>query len=215
MIKVVIVGESSVGKTSMIERFCHQAFSTDHKATVGADFSSKKLVVSGVDVTLQCWDTAGSERYRSLSTSYFRGCEAAVVVFDVNDEASFGRVSFWIDEVLRSTGLPSTEGFPLFVVGNKIDEGESKRKITSKRAFEVCKGKGLAFIECSAKTGENIEAVFVACAASAIDRRETADRGVEGLAQAFKGGRGASRRSQRISFASSDGGGSGESSCPC
>lgn len=170
IIKLVVVGESGVGKTSMIRQFVDHIFVAEFKATIGADFSSRQLPVDDKMVTLQVWDTAGQERYRSLSTSYFKGCEAALIVFDVTDEGSFERVSSWCDEVRNNLGLSSTDGFPLFVVGNKTDDAAA-RKVTAKRAAEVSRARGLSYVECSAKTGDNIEAVFKAAAASALDKR--------------------------------------------
>lgn len=191
-VKIAVIGDSNVGKTSIIRRFVAKEFVTEYKATVGADFASKNFVVNDEQVTLQIWDTAGQERFQSMSTSYFRGCEAVLVVFDITNDDTFGKIDFWISEFLRGAGLDTAAGFPLFVVGNKIDaifqnspppdvtvselrkSGVGARKVGRKRAFEVCKGKGFAYVECSAKTGENIDNLFRSCAAAAIDRRSGA-----------------------------------------
>jgi Ras-related protein Rab-7A len=175
-VKAVVLGESSVGKTAMIRRFCDGRFTDDFKATVGTDFSTRSVTFphSDSDVKLQLWDTAGQERYRSLSTTYFRGCEVAIIVFDVTSEESFKRIGFWIEEVARALGQAELNGFPVYVVGNKIDVAPSCRVVAASRAREVCRGKGVMFMECSAKTGEFVEAVFRAAAAAALDRRDDA-----------------------------------------
>lgn len=102
VVKLVVVGDSHVGKTAMIQQFVNRRFTTDYKVTLGADFAAKPIAVNDMIVTLQIWDTAGQERYRSLSTSYFKGCEAAIVVFDATSEESFEHVPAWVDDVYRS-----------------------------------------------------------------------------------------------------------------
>jgi Ras-related protein Rab-7A len=184
MVKVVVVGDSFVGKTSIIHQFVERRFTADFKTTIGSDFASKPVAVDDSIVNLQIWDTAGQERYRSLSTTYFKGCEAAVIVFDVTNEESFAHVTFWAEEVQKScqpvglgdiagggdAGPRSRAALPIFVVGNKSDM-EAARVVSKKRAFEVCKGKGWVYNECSAKYGDNIDTLFKACAVAVVDRR--------------------------------------------
>jgi Ras-related protein Rab-7A len=178
VVKLVVVGDSNVGKTSVIQQFVNKRFTSDFKSTIGSDFASKQVSVDGQTINLQIWDTAGQERYRSLSTSYFKGCEAAFVVFDVTKEASFDHVSFWVDEVVRSCNLSPTdfEGktpFPVFVVGNKSDL-EASRTVQKKRAADEAKANGWQYLECSAKYGDNVDQLFKACAVSVVDRRSAA-----------------------------------------
>ena len=170
-VKVVVVGDVSVGKTSLIRQFTDAQFTEHYKATVGADFSSKMVQLNGSDVQIHVWDTAGQERYRSLALSYFKGAEAAVVVFDVTSESSFQRVGFWLEEVLRGIAKTTLDGFPVTVVGNKIDDLD-KRRVTREQASEWCRARGVAYIESSAKTGENVATVFRSSCGNALAQRD-------------------------------------------
>lgn len=206
-VKVVVVGETGVGKTALIHRFTDGNFTEDFKATVGADFSSHWVTIGGgfnsptaagdpaaVDasalrsspsasppptgghrVQLHVWDTAGQERYRSLSLSYFKGCEAAIVVYDICSGDSFRRVPYWLEEVLRGIGKSSFEGFPVFVVGNKLDAAlanESSRQVSDDQARQFAVSRGLPLMTASAKTGQHVESVFRAVASAALDMRQ-------------------------------------------
>lgn len=203
-IKIVVVGETGVGKTAIIQRFTDGNFTEDFKATVGADFSSHWVDVpvdgppslsrASLDsgrfrdslaalerppaagaktrrVQLQIWDTAGQERYRSLSLSYFKGCEAAMIVFDVCSSESYNRLSYWLDEVLRGTGRSSLDGFPVFIVGNKIDRPVGQHAVSTEEATHVMMQRGLPYMTCSAKTGEYVDSIFRALALQAMDER--------------------------------------------
>ncbi len=172
--KVVVVGDVSVGKTSLIRQFTDSQFTEYYKATVGADFSSKMVHLNGNDVQIHVWDTAGQERYRSLALSYFKGAEAAVVVFDVTNDTSYHRVGFWLEEVLRGISKSTLDGFPVTVVGNKVDNIE-KRTVGKDEASAWCLARGVAYIECSAKTGENVATIFRSCCGAALDQRDVVE----------------------------------------
>lgn len=189
-IKVVVVGETGVGKTALIHRFTDGNFTEDFKATVGADFSSHWVDLtapqspssSGLEdpvthppprrVQLHVWDTAGQERYRSLSTSYFKGCEAAMVVFDVCNAESFRRVPFWFDDILRGIGRTTLEGFPVFVIGNKVDCAASLRQVTDEEAAALTRDRGIPYMCSSARTGLHVVNIFRAVANAALDMRD-------------------------------------------
>ena len=116
LIKVILVGDSGVGKSAIVRRFSKQRFDVPLTPTIGVDFEIVHVNVDGQDVKLQCWDCAGSERFRSITSSYFRGAHVALVVFDVNDEKSFASVPVWIDHVQKVN--PEAV---IWVVGNKLD----------------------------------------------------------------------------------------------
>jgi small GTP-binding protein len=198
VVKIIVVGESAVGKTSMIHQFVDRSFSADFKSTIGSDFSAKAVAVDDALVNLQIWDTAGQERYRSLSTSYFKGCEAAIIVFDMTDANSYARVHHWFEEVKRSCNLtPSdvngTNRFPVFVVANKADL-DNQRHVPKKEAHQLCTANGWEYAECSAKYGEGIDQVFKSVAVKVVDRRNKMPSDVTRAASVGRVGAGNSRR---------------------
>mmetsp|Transcript_108545 Transcript_108545/g.191917 ORF Transcript_108545/g.191917 Transcript_108545/m.191917 type:complete len:217 (-) Transcript_108545:70-720(-) len=156
--KVVVLGEMTVGKTSLINRYLHNVFQEKVDATIGMDFQSKNVSTGDCTVRLQLWDTAGQERFRSLVTSYIRDAAAAVVVYDVTQRHTYENAFKWMEEVASARG---SNGTVVFLVGNKIDLVEAGR-----RAVELGEAKhraeeaGASFMETSAKSGENVTALF-------------------------------------------------------
>lgn len=188
-VKIVIVGESSVGKTALLRRFVDHSFAPEGlKSTIGADFKAKKVAVPGHDgdVSMQIWDTAGQERFRSISNTYFRGCEGAMVVYDITSRASFDRIGYWLEELLRGTGRTHLDGFSVFVVGNKTDMAVSHRQVKHEEAKQWCQAQGLSFLEVSAKDGTNVDPAFLAIAASALDYRENMGEDMKALLDPVK-----------------------------
>eukprot|EP00977_Amphora_coffeiformis_P028363 scaffold34938_cov261-Amphora_coffeaeformis.AAC.2 len=157
--KIVFLGDSSVGKTSVITRFMHDNFDKHYQATIGIDFLSKNVQIEdGRTVRLQLWDTAGQERFRSLIPSYIRDCSAAVIVYDVSNHESFDHTAQWVQDVLAERGDRDNVVFCL--VGNKTDLGNNKRQVTTDEGEERAKQEGMVFTECSAKAGYNIKSLF-------------------------------------------------------
>jgi small GTP-binding protein len=155
MFKLLIVGESGVGKTCMLLRFADNLFEDNFLSTIGVDFKVKEITVGDQKVKLQIWDSAGQERFRNITSSYYRNCSGIIIVYDVTSEDSFIKVTDWIQEVRRY--VPTV---PLIVVGNKCDL-EDKRAVPTSRGEELGKQEGLIFLETSAKTNTNIEAAFL------------------------------------------------------
>lgn len=120
--KVVFVGDSGVGKTSIIHHFIHGTFLDKYKTTIGIDFKSKTLYLSDSTIRLQIWDSAGQERFRSLIPSYIRDCQVCIVVYDITNRASFLNVPQWVDDV---RGL--REDVLLMLVGNKTDAADRRK----------------------------------------------------------------------------------------
>jgi small GTP-binding protein len=153
MFKLLIVGESGVGKTCMLLRFADNVFEADCLSTIGVDFKVKQIELDGKRVKLQIWDSAGQERFRNITSSYYRNCSGIIIVYDVTKLESFNKVTEWISEVRRF--VPTV---PLIVVGNKCDLDD--RQVSTEDGKQLAEKQGLIFLETSAKTNLNIEAAF-------------------------------------------------------
>ncbi|OXN02106.1 hypothetical protein CDV58_08730 [Aspergillus fumigatus] len=157
LLKVIILGDSGVGKTSLMNQYVNKKFSASYKATIGADFLTKEVLVDDRLI----WDTAGQERFQSLGVAFYRGADCCVLVYDVNNSKSFEALDSWRDEFLIQASPRDPESFPFVVIGNKIDVEESKRMISSKRAMTFCQSKGnIPYFETSAKEAVNVEQAF-------------------------------------------------------
>jgi Ras-related protein Rab-7A len=144
-----------------VARQVNKKFSQSYKATIGADFLTKEVLVDDRLVTMQLWDTAGQERFQSLGVAFYRGADCCVLVYDVNNSKSFDTLDSWRDEFLIQASPMDPESFPFVVLGNKVDVEESKRMISSKRAMAFCQAKGgIPYFETSAKDAINVEQAF-------------------------------------------------------
>ncbi|KAJ2162697.1 Ras- protein Rab-7A [Coemansia sp. RSA 552] len=175
-IKAIILGDSAVGKTSLMHQYVRGTFSTQYKATIGADFMKKVVKLDdGRAVDVSCWDTAGQERFQSLGVAFYRGADCCILCFDVTNARSFENLESWRDEFLIQVGPREPESFPFVVVGNKIDM-EGKRAVSQKRAMEWCASKGnIPYFETSAKKDINVEAAFRTVVKNAMDQETEAD----------------------------------------
>ncbi|XP_060778896.1 EF-hand calcium-binding domain-containing protein 4B isoform X2 [Neoarius graeffei] len=151
LFKIVLVGNSSVGKTSLLRRFCDGCFYPGTSATVGIDYSVKTLIVDNSQVALQMWDTAGQERYRSITKQFFRKADGVVVMYDITSEQTFTAVRSWLDSVQEGAG----DDIPVMLLGNKTDL-EDQREIQFRVAEKLAKEFRLNFFECSAFSGHNV-----------------------------------------------------------
>merc|ERR1712054_249038 len=120
LLKVIILGDSSVGKTSLMNQYVNKKFNTQYKATIGADFLTKEVSIPERVVTMQIWDTAGQERFQSLGVAFYRGADACILVFDVTSKKSFDALDTWRDEFLVQASPGDPEKFPFVVLGNKV-----------------------------------------------------------------------------------------------
>ena len=118
-LKVVIIGDSGVGKTSVLQRYMSGKFSAQHRATVGADFLSKDITLGAKNYNLQVWDTAGQERFQSIGSAFYRGSDCCVVVFDITQAKSFDNLETWKNEFINQGGIKDPERFPFIILGNK------------------------------------------------------------------------------------------------
>ena len=161
--KVVLLGATMVGKTSLVTRFTSGEFDPSIKATVGACYASKVVQVDNETVKLQIWDTAGQEKFRTLVPMYFRGAKVAILVFAVNDVDSQKDVTFWANSVKQGTAQMPT----LFVVGNKIDLTDS-RTVSTESGKETALEVGAEYIEASAKDNTNLDELLKKVARAAL-----------------------------------------------
>jgi len=174
MLKVIILGDSGVGKTSLMNQYVNKKFSNQYKATIGADFLTKEVVVDDRVVTMQIWDTAGQERFQSLGVAFYRGADSCVLVFDVNVAKTFENLDSWRDEFLIQAGPRDPDNFPFVVLGNKIDL--DSRVVSQKRALAWCQAKGnIPYFETSAKEGLNVEQAFQVIARNALKQESEED----------------------------------------
>ncbi|KAI5308578.1 hypothetical protein KEM55_005369 [Ascosphaera atra] len=174
LLKVIVLGDSGVGKTSLMNQYVNRRYSSSYKATIGADYLNKDVVVDDRLVTLQLWDTAGQERFQSLGVAFYRGADCCVLVYDVNNSKSFETLESWRDEFLVQANPRDPESFPFVVIGNKIDVDESKRNISTKRATTYCQSKGnIPYFETSAKEATNVDQAFETIARAALSQEES------------------------------------------
>lgn len=163
--KVIFLGDCGVGKTCVLQRFMYDSFQARTQGTIGIDFLSKTMKLDNRTIRLQLWDTAGTERFRSLIPSYIRDSDAAVVCYDVGREESFLNTRRWIEDARAERG----DDILIFLVGNKSDIGNSERVVSTVDGEELAHEVGAVFCEVSAKAGFNIKALFKKLADSLPD----------------------------------------------
>ncbi|EED41812.1 GTPase SAR1 related small G protein [Enterocytozoon bieneusi H348] len=154
--KLVILGHYSVGKSSIVLNFIKNEFNPNEESTIGAAFLTKTVFIDGTAVKFEIWDTAGQERYYSLIPMYYRGANAALVVYDITSAESFERAKRWIEDL--KTEKP--DNFMKVLIGNKVDLSEAA-VITEEMGKQYAEQEGLLFYQTSAKTGEGIKDLFL------------------------------------------------------
>ena len=155
LFKIVLIGDSFVGKTNIMSKYLMNEFHEDSKATVGVEFGAKKFDIEGKSVKAQIWDTAGQERYKSITTTYYKGAKGALVVYDITRKETFDSVDRWISEVLNS----GDKNMTMLLIGNKCDL-DNQRQVTKEQGEEKAKAFKVAFLETSASSGENLDVAF-------------------------------------------------------
>lgn len=157
-LKVILLGNTGVGKSNLITRFHNNEFSEDFESTVGVEFVTKRMEVDGVPVKLQIWDTAGQERYASMMKTYYRKAKGSLLVYDVTSRASFNGLETW-----RKHLEQNADPFCVSVVtGNKCDM--EPHDVLPEEALAYATERGFSFMQTSAKTGDNVEEAFVTLA---------------------------------------------------
>mmetsp|Transcript_29162 Transcript_29162/g.60174 ORF Transcript_29162/g.60174 Transcript_29162/m.60174 type:complete len:209 (-) Transcript_29162:181-807(-) len=169
--KLIILGDTGTGKTSLMQRFVKEKYSRHYKATIGADFMSKSVAIGDRMVNLQIWDTAGQERFQSLGVAFYRGSDACVIVYDVTNKKSFANLDKWRREFLKKASPPDAETFPFIILGNKIDVDPDRRTVSEADAEAWCaEHSGIPHFLVSAKDGTNVEQAFLDVATRASTR---------------------------------------------
>ncbi|KAJ4747098.1 hypothetical protein LUZ62_052470 [Rhynchospora pubera] len=156
LIKLLLIGDSGVGKSCLLLRFSDDTFTTSFITTIGIDFKIRTVELDGKRVKLQIWDTAGQERFRTITTAYYRGAMGILLVYDVTDESSFNNIRNWIKNIEQH----ASNNVNKILVGNKADMDESKRAVPTSRGQQLADEYGIKFFETSAKTNLNVEQVF-------------------------------------------------------
>lgn len=155
LVKLIILGDSGVGKTCLLLRYCDDLFHESYISTIGVDFRIKTINMNGKVVKVQIWDTAGQERFRSIVSSYYKGANAVMYVYDVTDMNSYLNIEQWYEEVSKHVKHTNTTSM---LVGNKIDI--KKRVIEFAEAQEYATSRNMLYIETSAKTDTSINDAF-------------------------------------------------------
>ena len=152
-VQLLIIGDSTVGKTSILSRYTNGEFNPHYLATVGLDFFKKDEIFNGKTIRIKIWDTAGQERYKSLTQGYFRNAEGIMIVYDVTNSVSFENLKYWIQSIKSHIDIDKGE-VPAIIIGNKIDIFEREVKKEDAEAF--AKEQKFKYFETSAKNGNGI-----------------------------------------------------------
>ena len=154
-LKVVVVGDSGVGKTNLIKRFVSNTYNPNTKATVGVEFLSKSYKINDQVFKIEIWDTAGQERYKSITAAYYKGAKGALIVYDITQKDSFENINKWMSEVRDK----STKDLKILIVGNKTDL-VNERQVSTEEALSKAKELESPVMEASALDGNNVKAAF-------------------------------------------------------
>ena len=155
-IKIMIIGETKTGKTSLISRYCKNEFTGGaYLSTIGIDFQIKNLTINSKKIRLQIWDTAGQERFRNIAKNYFQSSDGFLILYDISNHESFETLDYWVEEIKSN----SQELAKMILVGNKCDL-INERKIKKEEGENYAKNKKIRFFEVSAKEGTNINTAF-------------------------------------------------------
>ncbi|KAJ2927095.1 hypothetical protein H1R20_g9977, partial [Candolleomyces eurysporus] len=155
LFKVVLIGDSGVGKSNLLSRFTRNEFNLESKSTIGVEFATRSINVDGKTVKAQIWDTAGQERYRAITSAYYRGAVGALLVYDISKHATYVNVTRWLKE-LRDH---ADSNIVIMLVGNKSDL-KHLRAVPTDEAKAFATENGLSFIETSALDASNVESAF-------------------------------------------------------
>ncbi|KAL7065013.1 hypothetical protein AAHC03_05404 [Spirometra sp. Aus1] len=172
LLKFLIIGNAGTGKTCILRRFLDDVFKEDTLHTIGVEFGTKIIQIGGKSLKLQIWDTAGQERFQCVTRSYYRGAAGALVVYDISCRESFRRVSDWIASA-RELAKPE---LAIILIGNKADLPADVREVTESEARQFAEENGVhAFMETSAKLGDNIQEAFYEGARTALERAKASN----------------------------------------
>jgi len=165
LFKLLLIGDSSVGKTAILLRFSDDSFSPNFISTIGIDFRIKTIEIRGKKIKLQIWDTAGQERFHTITTSYYRGAMGILLVYDITRPNSFDNLAKWLRTILEHSNTDVEK----MILGNKCDM-EEQRLISKERGEAIAKENGIPFLETSAKNNINVEEAFLQMSERILDK---------------------------------------------
>jgi len=195
LVKFIVIGDSTVGKTSLINRFHGEQFSTSLISTIGVDFRLKTIDVDGKRIKIQVWDTAGQEQFQSITPAYYKGAHGVMLVYDVTNRRSFDNISRW----MRMIAEHGNEMVRKVILANKCDVTGPERVIDRQMGEEIAYKNDFKFFETSAKENINIDNAVASLARSVLDHFPTFQKhGPNGLAAGGGCGGGAGDRSSVI-----------------
>ncbi|XP_004250277.1 ras-related protein RABA5a [Solanum lycopersicum] len=155
LFKIVLIGDSAVGKSNLLARFARDEFYPNSKSTIGVEFQTQKLDINGKEVKAQIWDTAGQERFRAVTSAYYRGAVGALLVYDISRRLTFENIGRWLNELQTHSDM----NVVTILVGNKSDLKDA-REVTTAEGKSLAEAQGLFFIETSALDSSNVTAAF-------------------------------------------------------
>ncbi|XP_055811249.1 ras-related protein RABA5a-like [Solanum dulcamara] len=155
LFKIVLIGDSAVGKSNLLARFARDEFYPNSKSTIGVEFQTQKININGKEVKAQIWDTAGQERFRAVTSAYYRGAVGALLVYDISRRLTFDNIGRWLNELQTHSDM----NVVIILVGNKSDLKDA-REVTTAEGKALAEAKGLFFIETSALDSSNVTASF-------------------------------------------------------
>ncbi|BAB08894.1 Ras-related protein RAB7-like [Arabidopsis thaliana] len=176
-LKIILLGDSGVGKTSLLKRYPHKDFKQLHNSTIYVDLVTKEICIAERQVILQIWDTAGQERFKSLPSRFYRDTDCCVLVYDVNTLKTFESIDNWHDEFIKQANPETPTKFPFVLMGNKTDVNNGKPRVVAKEiADQWCGSKGnIVYFETSAKAKINVEEAFLEIAKKALTNERQID----------------------------------------
>lgn len=172
IMKLLLVGDSGVGKLCLLLRFVEDKFNPSFITTIGIDFKIRTIESKGKKIKLQVWDTAGQERFRTITTAYYRGAMGIVLIYDVTDLRSFENVETWFQTVTQH----ANEDAQIFLVGNKCDDDDS-RQVSTEEGQELAAKLNVPFLEASAKSNHNVDSIFYELAGLIQEKHVDTDTG--------------------------------------
>jgi len=189
LFKFLIIGSAGVGKSCILHQFMENKFKNDAHHTIGVEFGSKIVNISGKSIKLQIWDTAGQERFRSVTRSYYRGAAGALLVYDITSRETYNTLATWLTDA-RTLASPN---ICIILLGNKKDL-DADREVTFLEASRFAQENELMFLETSAVTGENVEEAFLKCSRSILTKIEAGELDPERMGSGIQYGNSALRK---------------------
>ncbi|GAA5804226.1 GTP-binding protein [Helicostylum pulchrum] len=156
LFKIVIIGDSGVGKSNLLLRYTSDEFMEDSRSTIGVEFATKSLKIDNCFIKAQIWDTSGQERYKAITSAFYRGAVGALLVYDITRKPSFYHVDQWLKELREHT----EDTIPLVLIGNKLDLSDVNRAVSTEEAKQYATDAGMLFFETSAYDSTNVNDAF-------------------------------------------------------